>query len=293
MTTQTLSTANAETSVSKPKIDLEALVKLKLPPLNSTVLRISELLRDVNVTTKKLAEIVGCDPFLATRLLKLANSVAYSRQKNVVSIQQAIDAVGIKALYDIVMLGAMAQGFAKEIGSLKHGRAIWEHSIAVGLLARELSHLLGWRGTEESFLCGLLHDIGKILLLRADPELFETILEKQSGGDMLDFEEEVFGLNHSEVGAYVTYKWQLPEVVCGVIMNHHNPSRASISLVMTNIVSAADLIANVKGYGLRREEKDEILRSESVALLKLTRAQTNEAWDAIQDSLKEILATFK
>lgn len=281
------------TSITKPIVDVNSLIKQKLPPLNATVLQISELLRDSNVSTKKLGQVVGCDPILAARLLKLANSSFYAREQSVTSIQQAIESVGLKSLYDIVILGAMADGFAKEIRGMVFGRVIWEHSIVVGLLARELSNILGLRGTEEAFLCGLLHDIGKILLLKGETELFESLLDKDSESEMLKGEEEVFGLTHSEIGAYVTHEWKLPDVVCSVIMHHHKPTQTSISTVITHIVNVADHLANIKGYGLRLEDKDELLWSVSVAFLKLAADQMDMAWENIEDSLTEVLSTFK
>jgi putative nucleotidyltransferase with HDIG domain len=277
---------------ASPSIDVESLVKLKLPPLNSTVMRISELLRDQNISTRKLAEAVGFDPLLAARLLKMANSCLYSRKKATTSIEQAINAVGLKALYDIVMLGAMADGFAKEIRTLAYGRVMWEHSIAVGLLARSLSDILNIRGTEEAFLCGLLHDIGKILLLKGDPAKFELLVENKPEVAMLHDEETVFGLTHAEVGAYVTHKWGLPEVVCSTIMHHHTPERATVSTVITNIVNVADLIANINGYGLRLEQEERLFGSRSVSFLNLNNTQITLAWENIKDPFMEVLAAF-
>jgi putative nucleotidyltransferase with HDIG domain len=280
-------------SLIKPVIDVNALIKLRLPPLNATVARISALLRDQNISTRKLAAVVGCDPVLAARLLKLANSCLYFRQTPVISIHQAIEAIGLKALYDIVMLGAMADGFAKEIGNTVYGRVIWEHSIVVALLAREMSNILGLRGTEEAFLCGLLHDIGKILLLKGETGRFEKILDLPTEAEMLRSEEATFGLTHAEVGAYVTHKWELPEVVCSVIMYHHKPRYATVSTVITHIVNVADLIANINGYGLRLESKDDILLSDSVKVLKLTPDRIDLAWRNIQEQLREVLAAFR
>ncbi|MBS1794943.1 MAG: HDOD domain-containing protein [Acidobacteria bacterium] len=281
------------TSLSKPVIDINQLIRLKLPPLNRTVLRVSELLRDPNVSTRKLAGVVGCDPVLAARLLKLANSCLFFRQAPVISIQQAIEAVGLKALYDIVMLGAMADGFAKEISNTVYGRQIWEHSIVVALIAREISGILGLRGTEEAFLCGLLHDIGKILLLKGETEKFESILDATTEAGMLKGEEGAFGLTHAEVGAFVTHKWELPEVVTSVIMNHHRPRFATISTVTTYVVNAADQVANLHGYGLRLDSREDVLISDSVQKLRLSEEHLETAWGNIQNSLLEVLATFR
>lgn len=293
MLTHDVTLLDIDNATTRSSIDIESLVKLKLPPLNRTVLKISELLRDPNVTNRKLAEVVGLDPVLAARLLKMANSSLYSRSKATTSIEQAISAIGLKSLYDIVMLGAMADGFAKEIGTMVYGRVVWEHSVVVGLLARQISDILDMRGTEEAFLCGLLHDIGKILLLRAEPELFDRLAQDKSEFELLHDEERAYGLTHAEVGAYVTHKWQLPDVVCGVIMHHHRPRSATISTVITHIVNVADRIANLQGYGLRTETEEGIYTCEAASFLNLDPMQIAMAWDNIQESLGEVLSSFE
>lgn len=276
----------------KPRLDMDGLVKTKIPPLQGTILRLTELLRDINVSSKTLADTVGCDPILSARILKLANSSFYARRKAVTTIQQAVESVGTKSLYDLVMLGAMSESFGKEIRDSVLGRTIWEHSLAVGLISREIAKILGLRGAEEAFLCGLLHDIGKILMLRSDAERFESLLDKRTEEEMFEWEQRIYGFDHTEVGAYVTYKWGLPESIYNVIMHHHSPSKTSTSTVVAHVVSAADLVANISGYGLRLEEEGKIFDSEAVAFLGLTRDQMMQAWDNIQEPFEEIIWAF-
>lgn len=279
--------------LSRPKLNIELLVKVKLPPMKSTVLRLMELLRDPDVMTAMLAETVRYDPILATRVLRLANSALYSLRKPVTTIQKALDAIGTRSLYDLVMLDAMADGFGNEIRNSVLIKTIWEHSVAVGLLSRELMRMLKLQGGEEAFVCGLLHDIGKILMLRADVERFESLLEQKEEAAMLEWENLIYGFDHTEVGAYVANKWRLPEAVCSVIMYHHHPAKSQQSMAMANVVNAADLIANLHGYGLRLEDEMKLMTSESIALLKLDRTQINQAWENIQDAINEVTNLLK
>ena len=166
-------------SIAPSKNSIEKILKANLPPLPGSVFRILELLRDVNVSNSALATAVGYDPLLAARLLRLANSTFYSRQNNVTTIHRAIDTIGTKALYDAVMLGVAANTFSKEIEGSATGRAVWEHSLAVALLARELTDISQMRGGENAFICGLLHDIGKLILLKSDPEGFKRTYGKK------------------------------------------------------------------------------------------------------------------
>lgn len=275
-----------------PKNDIETLLKTNLPPLPGSVFRVLELLRDVNVTTNALATAVGYDPLLAARLLRLANSSYYSRQRNVTTIHKAIDTIGTKALYDAVMLGVAANTFSKEIEGSKFGRAIWEHSLAVALLAREISQMLGMQGTENAFICGLLHDIGKFILLKADADCFNAISQRTEEAEMIASEEKFFGVNHTEVGVLMARRWGLPDEISSAILHHHNPSRASQAIAVTHTVNVADLIAGANGYGLSGEEEINYLQSESTILLRLTQNQMKDAWDNIQGNLQEISGTL-
>lgn len=274
------------------KIDLEAMIRTKLPPLPGSVVRILQLLQDVNVTTRSLANAVGYDPSLATRILRLANSPIYYLQREVTSIQQAIDIIGLRTLYDIMMLGVAANTFSKEIQHSVIGRIVWEHSLTVALFARELSRMMGMRGAEEVFICGLLHDIGKIMLLRADGENYVNVLDKKTETEMLNWESETFGYDHAQVGAIVARGWKLPDEVCQVILDHHKAAQSDQSVMVLHIINIADIVANYNGYGLRLEDAETLANSESMMFLSLKHEQLEKAWQKIEDSLDEVINTF-
>lgn len=274
------------------KIDLEAMIRTKLPPLSGSVIRILQLLQDVNVTTRSLSNAVSYDPQLTTRILRLANSPIYYQQREVTSIQQAIDIIGLRSLYDILMLGVAVGAFSKEIQHSVIGRIIWEHSLTVALYARELSKIMGLRGAEEVFICGLLHDIGKIMLLRADSENYTNILEKKSESEMLSWETETFGYDHSQVGAIVARGWKLPDEVCQVILNHHKAAQSDQSVMVSHLINIADIVANYNSYGLRLEEDESLTNSESIIFLNLKTEQLEKAWLNIEDSLDEVINAF-
>lgn len=283
------------------KTSIEKIIKANLPPLPGSVFRVLELLRDVNVSTFALAKAVGYDPLLAARLLRLANSSFYSRQKNITTIEKAIDTIGTKALYDAVMLGIAANTFSKEIEHSQAGRAVWEHSLAVALLARELTDVLKMRGAENAFICGLLHDIGKFVLLKSDSELFKKISDMSEDNEMMKSEDKFFGINHAEVGALLTNRWNMPEVISSVILHHHQPAKATQAVFVAHVINAADTIADANGYGVSLKiddeylEDDEIktLQSESIIALHLTQSQMYNAWDSIQPNLQEIVNSFR
>lgn len=279
--------------------NLEKIMKENLPPLPGSVFRIMELMRDVNVTTTALAQAVGNDPLLAVRLLRLANSSYYSQQNDVTTLKQAIDTIGMKALYDAVMLGVAANTFSKEIGS-EAGLAIWEHSLAVALVSRELTNASNMRGAENAFICGLLHDIGKFVLLKADSDGYKKLSERKEDDEMLNSEDEYYGINHAELGALLTKRWNLPNAIADVILYHHEPAKTPQAIFMSHVINTADDIARVNGYGPCAESRvdalmsDEVayLHSESIVALRLTQTQMIDIWVKITPHLSEVLSTF-
>lgn len=287
-------TANqpGQNAVIPPQRDIRSLLTTKLTPLPGSVMRILELLRNPDVPTNSLSTAVGCDPMLAARLLRLANSTYYARERNVTTIHQAIETIGTKALYDAVMLGITANSFAREIQGSKLGRAIWHHSLAVALLSREISDQLGMRGTESAFMCGLLHDIGKFILLRADKVFYELLSEAPEEDENLVSEEKAFGVDHAELGALMVNRWGLPEAISTVILYHHDPARAPQAIVTAHIVNVADMIAEENGHGLSNFGEIGYLQSDSISALRLTQNQMVTAWENIVPHLTEMSGTF-
>ncbi len=294
-------TTTFEETTAPPENSIAKILKANLPPLPGSVFRVLELLRDVNVTNSALANAVGYDPLLAARLLRLANSTYYSRQNNVTTISRAIDTIGTKALYDAVMLGVAANTFSKEIEGSETGRAIWEHSLAVAILARKLTDVLQMRGAENAFLCGLLHDIGKLILLKSDPEGYNSLLDRNDEDEMMKSEDEFFGVNHAEVGALLIKRWNLPDAISSVILYHHEPAKTDQAIFTAHVISVADLIADTYGYGVSpikednytEDEEISLLQSDSIFALHLTQSQMFEAWESIQPNLQDIVKTFR
>lgn len=274
------------------KIDIEELVKAKVPMMSGSVSRISSMLNNVNVSSRGLTEAISYDPILTARILRLANSPVYSLQKNVTTLKTAVEVVGMKAIYEILIIGLAADSFAREIRESREGQRIWEHSLAVALVSRELGRVLGLRGTEEAFICGLLHDIGKILLLRADFENYAYILAEENEMLMLDREMTNYGYTHAQIGSFVANRWSLPDGVCHTILNHHDPSQSGQFAVVAHLISVADMIANVNGFGLREATGEAPEETDSMIMLNLTNEQMDIAWANSLDSIIDITKTF-
>lgn len=274
------------------QINIESLVKAELPPLPSSILKVSGLLQDDNVSPRAIADAISYDPMLVVKILRMANSPIYALQRNITTLTQAVMAVGNKAIYEMVMIGATTDAFSKEIRNSVIGRENWVHSIAVAIIARELCITLKMRGSDEAFICGLLHDVGKILLLRADNELYTELHSQTEENELPVVEKEVFGFGHSQVGALAAHRWGLPDPICHMIMNHHLPVETEQALFMTYIVNIADGVSHVKARGLEAADHRGLLRPESLETLGLSFDQLEQVWEKSVPNLQEIIQTF-
>lgn len=271
-------------------INLESLIKAKLPPLPGSALKISGLLQDVNISQKKIADAIGNDPMLTSRVLRLANSPIYSFQQSVTNIGSAVGAIGNKAIYEMVLVSTVADSFASEIRNTVIGRDNWLHSLAVAIAARELSAMLEMRGTEEAFTCGLLHDIGSLLLFRADAAIYGEIFRQAERRDTSRIEREIYGFDHAQVGALAAHRWNLSDSVCNMILYHHNPSETPEARLMTHIISVADDLTYLKNQKLPLE--GEFLASAPVLSLGFQPHQLESVWEKVLVNLREVVKAF-
>lgn len=279
----------------RPRIDIDSLVETKLLSAPGSLIRINNLLKDYSASVKSITEAFSYEPALVTKILRLANSALFSLETEVISISAAINTIGTKHLQELVMIQLASITFGKQIHNSPIGKKIWEHSLAVAIFARELSNMLEMQGIDENFTCGLLHDLGKLILLSHNFEDYIMVLEKneESESELLISESRQYGYNHAEIGSLVARRWGLPDAVCYVILNHHNPSQSQQHpMLATHIIDIADIMANSKGYGSRTIHQSQIENSESVMKLGFTPEVLERAWNKTEGNIQEVIKTF-
>ncbi len=277
---------------SNEKIDINELVEKKLFPAPGNLLRLVKLLSDYSTPRQVLIDAINSDPILVARVLRLANSPIYSFEREIILIDMALTAVGSQTIYEIVVVELAARTVKPDATSTKTFRKIWEHSIAVAIITKKISQTMEMRGLEESFICGLLHDLGKFVLLNYDPEKYEEILVTESEFEMLRAEELRFGFNHMEVGSLVARRWNLPDEICYAILNHHNSIQAEHPRFIEHIIEIADILANVKGYGNRIEDQTKLSYSEPVMKLGLSPQFLENIWESSKADIAEVISSF-
>jgi putative nucleotidyltransferase with HDIG domain len=272
------------------KIDFQSLIKDALPQLPSSALRVTKITQDLNAPVQALVDAIGCDPVLTTRILRAANSSLYALERRVTSVPVAISTLGTRAIHQLVLTYAAADAFNSKGRQSQAERSLWRHSVAVAAAAREVSVALRRRNdSETAFLCGLLHDIGRLLLIRYDPEYQISLNELSGEKNMLAFEHESYGYTHAQIGALVAHHWGLAEEITETLYHHHTPRQSKRFAILACIVNVADNLANKADMNARQESELDLSTIESVIALGLTENQLNEIWEKTEVALDEMM----
>jgi putative nucleotidyltransferase with HDIG domain len=225
----------------------------ELPLLPQVSQQVVALCNSADVDSRRLAEVVHRDQALAANLLRLANSAAFGGKVAIVSLQQAISRLGLVRIGEIALLVAAQAGVFQVKEHQAVARGLWRHSLVTALFAREIARQRR-RNVEGGFLCGLLHDAGKAVILAA--------LGKQ-GGDVVKklLPDELLALldgEHCRAGALLAQSWRLPETVAQAIAHHHAPEQAGPHFEAAAMVALADQLAHATcsdgGPGVRPED---------------------------------------
>ncbi len=188
-----------------------------LPSMPAAAVRIVGLCDDPNVELKELAEAVALDPALSARILRIANSAAYSRGNDVTSVDRAMMLMGIK-LVKLTALGFVVSDTLS--GSLEDGSdvagQVWRQCLVKAIACRELAQLAGLRSTPEAFLAGLFDGMGQLLAMVTRPELFGPMIQASPFPNPSE-ERAVLGMSTSELVRGALTTWGVPELYARVV----------------------------------------------------------------------------
>lgn len=259
---------------------LEELVKqIKDLPTLSTVAH--EMLRDLDDDSTGMdviCEKVSMDQSLAAKTLKLANSSYYGADSKVVTLQQAVALLGIKNVKNLILMTTLANSFPTSHCRGFNFKAFWRHNIGTAICAEVIARTLRMKH-DFAFTAGLLHDIGRLVLVSACPKEYEKVLlwQEQQDCTLLDAERAVMGVDHVEAGLLLAIHWQFSEAIQDAIRGHHQPEDKTL-----NSVAAIVHVANSIVHALDLSQ----LENDLVPLL------SQSAWDTLALTEADYLAIF-
>ncbi len=246
-------------------------------------IRVMRMVDDPRVSGRDLERVISLDPVIMGEILKLANSALYSPKFPITSLRHAISYLGLGVVKNLVMmvsLKSMVLGDeSPEVEEfLKH---LWIHSAASAIVSGFIADSSPLLDKEEAFICGLFHDIGKLLMLKFSPEDYMPIVDrvKRGEGGFFEIEEGTFDLDHCMAGAVVMEAWEMPGHLTNMVRQHHAKSEHP----MIACIALANLFCATWGYSVTPLEVEILGFPWAMQVLSFDAAQ----WEELSKKAKE------
>ncbi len=227
-----------------------------LPSLPAVVMELLTNIDQEDVDISVLAKKVSHDQALTAKTLRLANSSLYGLQVKVTTIQQAITFLGFQTTRNLITAAAVTGCFAEPNCPGFDHKAFWRHSIATAACARVIARRVRFN-QDYAFTAGLLHDIGRLVLVSSFPAAYERAMRYRQDNDcdVQEAEAALLGVDHVAAGAALADHWHFSDTMKMAITHHHAPDAAGTGLLAT-IVHVANAIVHALDLA---EDADELV----------------------------------
>lgn len=263
--------------ISKDKVYTHIKKTDNLPTLPEILLELLEACEKEDAPIVEIASIVSKDPALSLRVLNLVNSAYYSLERSFTSVEQAVVYLGANSIKHIAVTTSIHQVFeGKRFNSIEQFQLgdFWWHSLMCATFAKRLASTLRFNNPDEAYLSGLLHDIGRLVLVSAFPEEYKAVLVKTvDTNDKIGAETELIGITHCEAGSWLIRNWKMNSTMADAIKYHHESLETiKQAFPLVKIVYASNLLSDSSLsseesrencqhlLGLRKEEVDEVVK---------------------------------
>lgn len=223
----------------------------QIPSLPMVYYEFSSAVSNLDISFEEIGKVIGQDPGLTAKLLKIVNSAYFGFDTPVETISHAINIIGIDQLNDMVLSTVVMNQFKNVPSEALEMDSFWKHSIACAIASKVLAIEMGVENPERIFVAALMHDIGRLII--CNKASFETLkiffMMKNQNIELCAAEREVLGFDHAELGGRMLEEWNLPEFHQEILKYHHNPSLAPNYMIEASIVHVADILINTLELG--------------------------------------------
>ena len=256
--TGSLNITEREIPFESPKIDFQDKLnnkKIILPEIPAVVLELNDIIANPMSSAANIAEVVNKSPSLTALLLKIVNSSFYGFPSKVDRVSHAVTLIGTREISGLALGISILSIFKNIPKKIIDMYAFLKHSLACGILARIFAAHLNLPQTEQLFVSGLLHDLGRLILYTYFPIESRNIITRSRNHSQLlyNVEKDYLGCDHAQVGKQLMKQWKLPLMLENNVFYHHQPSKAQQPIPAT-IVHLADAIVNSLGIGSSGEK---------------------------------------
>lgn len=256
--------------------------------------QLKQALENPDTTFKEYAGIISRDPALSVRLLKIANSAFYGLQSEVKTINHALTILGVDQMSDLALTTVVIDKFKGIPPDLVNMNDFWRHSIACGIVAQSFAKLWDKSGLHRSYISGMLHDIGSLVIYTEIPDKAREVLLncRETGRQLCLVEREFLGFDHADVGSVLLKEWKLPNTFVEAAAYHHKPLSARNFPLDAAIIHVADSLAQKSIGGNIGEPNSPEIEPEVCDKFELEENLVKRLTLDVKEKLDEVMLMF-
>ena len=262
-----------ENRVAADQLRLKILGLKNLPTIPIVLVKVLDLVEDINSTIAELEAVIMRDQSIAAKVLGLSNSAFYGFGRDINSIAQAILVVGFNAVKCLAIGVTVFEKFFNEVDQQRVDvRGLWMHAVATAECTRTINTYTRLVPSETAFISGLLHDIGKVALIACVPDDYGAAINEaqREQRSLFEVEQEAFEINHAIIGSWIAQKWHLPMELARCIGEHHNTTYDGLHSEVVQMVAIADHLTKKLGLGDSGDPVVQPISQDVLSALKLS-----------------------
>jgi putative nucleotidyltransferase with HDIG domain len=266
-----------------------------LPPAPRVLPELLALLRQEDIDSARVVELISLDPAITASILQLCNSAYLGAARPADNIHESVNRLGFRQVARLVVsvtssriLSQPQEGYGIDRGEL------WHHSVASALAAQLIARRLG-DDEDLVYTAALLHDIGKIILSAALQRCYADLVRatEERKEPLLDSEQRLLGVHHAQVGGRLLFRWRFPTGIVNAVSFHHSPWEATPDERLASFVYLGNMIAHFMGYGYGRQAFALRGRPEALEILELDAACLPHYMIETYEQIKLLEALFQ
>ena len=257
--------------------------KAQLPVFSKTAIRVQKEIAKKDADVNLIEKLIISDQALTGEILKISNSSFYKGLQDISTIHQAVIRLGINEVFNIIVLVTQKNNFYSK-DEMLNGimRELWRHSVGCAIGSNHLASLCGLQAIKhESFFAGLLHDVGKLHILKIADDI------KKNNGSGIQISNalltEAMDSLHTKCGSALMHHWNLPEKYCDIAKDHHNEDFDTKNLLLA-LVRMADKACNKLGIGLNKEPSLVLAATPEAEILRISEVKLANFEIFLEDS---------
>jgi HD-like signal output (HDOD) protein len=260
-----------------------------VPTVPSVLKQLSTIIENPKISLNEISHFVSKDPALTTKILQMVNSALYGFPGRISSVNHAVMLLGLNVVKGLLLSVSVFEIMHKAMIGLR------EHSIGVAIASKVIAQKKGLKEPEEVFVAGLLHDVGKVILILMYPDEYDKAVKESEASAIaiFDTERNHFSETHAAVAGWLSEKWHFPKKLCDCLANHHRPQVSTLAPLETSIVHMADILVKARGIGFSGDNLVPELNTQAHEILNLTEADLREVLKELEDSVEQTEEEFK